>query len=411
MNPTPRLSGLRRTLDEIVKDYPASITAIEHLKKTRVPNAASFDLSHPGAGVYSAIVAIVALVQHIDGPGSTIAVANVEKYWSSVLHPWIVFLLRQICQLEGEPSTPEGIDAFENILASIPPVLALPLPRFANMYPVSHCFDPTIKPLVVQIWLRAVEQHHITWGPWSGLMAYMAKSWPALVPSLDYTHDINLGSVFLRHLECFTQAITTLPFVSNIANFLNVISLDGNIQECPIFVCGSLREATIGALVRLTSGLARRKRKGYASDKLKKEALREAIFVAIRLLTLVIVDPSSVVSALNAGVLEMIVKVHKCFSIEEQRADLSTNCLTLLDTISTYLIWPSVLRHFVKTRKKLPASSRLEMEMKTKDELVWEAWESTKAKANELGDFWRDLKKQVSPLCNYHQLTPLSAQA
>ncbi|KAL0567686.1 hypothetical protein V5O48_014309 [Marasmius crinis-equi] len=257
MASTWKSPGLRR-LSEIVKDYPTSITVIEHLRRTRLPNATSFDLSHPGDDVNSVLVAIMALVKHLDSPRSLMAIVNTEKYWSPVLRPWAVFLLSQICR--REPSTPEGFEASEIIRASIPPILALPQQRRRDViHPVSHSSDPTIKPLVVQIWLQAVERHHISWGPWSALMTCMAESWPALLTSLGYTNDSDLGPTFLRHLNHLSEDITTLPTssVSNMANFLSVISLGGNVQKSSLG-CGRLRGATIAALVRVISGLIRK---------------------------------------------------------------------------------------------------------------------------------------------------------
>ncbi|KAL0574997.1 hypothetical protein V5O48_006965 [Marasmius crinis-equi] len=395
--------GSRRLLAEVVKEYPSSIIAIEHLRRTRIPNTGFFDLSYPGADVNSVIAAMMALCEHLDGPRPSVAVGNIEKYWVSVLRPWVVFLLHQICR--GEPSTPEGVDIFENLLAVIPPILAIGL---GYIRPAStNTPDSAISPLIFHIWLRAVERHHISWGPWSALMTYMTESWPEIATSLGYTDDSNMQSIFLHHLDYLTQVITTLPasFVSNIANFLCVIYLGGSAQES-LLGSHSFRKATIPALVRIISGLVRKRKtlRHASGGSYEREAARRVVSLATRLLTLVVVDPSSVAAALDAGILKVIIKAHRCLFVRSHHDGLTASCVTLfccvLDNISIFLIWPSVLRRFLKSGKTTPT---LEMELKTKNGLVWEAWERTFAKANELGDFWKDLKKQISPLCNYDQ--------
>ncbi|KAL0578661.1 hypothetical protein V5O48_003327 [Marasmius crinis-equi] len=400
--------GSRRLLAEVMKEYPSSITAIEHLRRTRIPNAGSFDLSHPGTDVNSVIAAIMALCECLDRPRISVAIGNIEKYWGSVLRPWVAFLLGQICR--GDPSSPEGVDAFEDLLAATPPIVAIGL---GHIHPDStYVPDSAISALIFQIWLRAVERHHISWGPWSALMAYMTESWPEVASSLGYTHNSNLGGTFIRHLNYLTQVITTLPtsFLGNIANFLCVISFRGNVQDSSLG-CHSFRRTIIPALVRIISGLVRKRKslRHASGGSYEREAARRVVSLATRLLILFVADPLSVVAVLDAGILKAIIKAHKCFFVASDDGDLTTSCVTLfchiLDNISIFLIWPSVLRHFPKSGEGKPA---LEMELRTKNELVWEAWERASAKAHELRDFRKDLKKKVSSLCSYNQVSLLS---
>ncbi|KAL0569253.1 hypothetical protein V5O48_012718 [Marasmius crinis-equi] len=396
-------SCLRQPRVEIMEKHPASITAIDCLRRSRIPDAASFNLSYPGADVNSVIVAIVALVEHLDGPSPSVAIANIEKYWSSVIHPWVVFLLRQICR---EPSPPKGVDAFETILATMPPLLALPSSYPEDTHPTSHSSDSAIRPLVAQIWLQTVERYHTSWGPWSGLMTNMAESWPAFVAPLGYPNDSNLGYIFLRHLKRLTKGIATLPtsLVTDLADFLCVISLDGDIQESSLGR-PSLRGAVVPALVRVISGvICKRKISRSAGDRNNERvAARRLVHVAAHLLLLVVDDPNSVAKALGAGILKAVINAPGWVFTESDSASCATLFRLVLDNISIFLAWPLVLRHFLKAGKRIPVLGRLEMKLKAKNESIWEAWERTKAKANELGGFRRELKEQVSPLCNYDQ--------
>ncbi|KAL0575488.1 hypothetical protein V5O48_006492 [Marasmius crinis-equi] len=405
----PSEPGSRQDRAETVKEYPASITAIGRVRRTSIPDAASFDLSRPGTDVNSVIVAIVALAEHINGPGpsASVAVANVERYWSSVLRPWVVFLLRQICR--KRPPTPEGVDAFENILTAMPPLLALPDRRSGDQ-PTSHSSDSAIKPLIAPIWLQSVERHHVSWRLWSGLMTNMADSWPAFATPLGYTNDSNLGYIFLRHLNHLTKGLATSPasLVTDLTNFLCIISLDGNIHESSLGF-PSLRDATIPALVRVISGVIRKRKISRSVDdwRNKRVAARRLVHVATQLLLLVVDSPGSVARALDVGILKAVINAPRWYFAESDSASCATLFRLVLNNISVFLAWPLVLRHFLKAGKRIPDLGRLEMELKAKNQLVSKTWECTNTKANELGDFWRELKEQISPLCNYNRVSPL----
>ncbi|KAK1223286.1 hypothetical protein PQX77_013824 [Marasmius sp. AFHP31] len=414
VNPSVNFDFLRKA----VRRFSTSREAVDQLKELGVPPA-RLDGSSPDTrldAVVDIFGALAAIMRGFHGEReANVAAEDVKANWVSTISPWTKLVLEDIVLNKEGPTTPEGIELLDNFLLAIPAFLILPgKDHGRNHAIVIKRQSPYLQPLLTQAWLRVIDTGHRTWGIWSsalvGLSACVlgdAKK-PKTIGDGPYKEDVELGLMLIRHLNNISARIPTMTSAELDDSKLFLLSIgEETFAGEPPFTYKELHGYSIQAVVRfLDAVLCKQKGLRKARDNEKTRLLLDmAVISCTAYLDQLLKGSDSVGDCLKSDILKVIFKAYpEFYTFQESRREsgdrLYYRFMKILNVISRFLIYPSVLHEFVSAAKSI--SIQLEEKLEVHSKAVWLCWVQAKAKAYAIRDLRRELRRDV-PICGHRE--------
>ncbi|KAL0068186.1 hypothetical protein AAF712_004846 [Marasmius tenuissimus] len=411
--------------------FPTISSTLEQIRRIGNPTH-SIDISHPDTKTLNAIEVIGALACHMQAKGPLTA-AFVRRHWSTFFSRWIKFLLEKFILVEPQnsPNTPQGVDAVEHILTGVPIFLSFPEDGAADEIIAVVSASPYLLHLVSQVWCKTIDTSHHTWGTWTiALGIVVAGSHPQYTPpqirdpstpTLYRAKQGNLGEILSRHISHEAQRLPTMDLrdLGYFKMFMMVICQPRCFDtEHPTMLHKNL-QYSVPAYVAVLRGLLH-KRKSLRNASIDGRECTDAQQIAMPMMISLseprMHDPYRVREMLKDGLIEAIFKAYPCFFLNTAAAEPTVgdpfgNCAVgIIELISKYLGYSSVLRQFLRTVKKITdAPGDLEGKVRGKSSAIWSSWEGAKAKANGFYRLYQNVKETgmcSSEECRTHQVLP-----
>ncbi|KAF9254688.1 hypothetical protein L218DRAFT_452550 [Marasmius fiardii PR-910] len=326
--------------------------------------------------------------------------------WDTCVGPWILFIVGKIILAEDGPTTPEQVERLEHALFFIPGSLFFHgSDKEALVINASMDSKPSFRPLLIQAWIKTIDEHHPTFRLWLLVMGGLV-----LVP-LDagtipkdlfdiagygpYKNDDELGLILIRHINFEARRIPTILYA-------RVSPLHHRM----------VRTYTISSMTHLLSSAFKAKLflDESSSDNEQRRTLLHFIAVeSLNVLNRLMDSPGLVVEGLDAGIVKVIFKIHPLyFSLDDMSGASDTKLLpALTDTLqqtSKFLIYPTVVRRFSRISRKISARGDLEDGLKSNSTPIWNVWVQAKEKAATLCNQRRELiESGVLILCAWEE--------
>ncbi|KAJ8074135.1 hypothetical protein PM082_012427 [Marasmius tenuissimus] len=367
--------------------------------------------------VASALGALAGVVRGLHGKErALVAVEAVKAKWTSRIEPWVKWSLKHVVLDQKRRLTPPIVDFIDRILLAIPIFLAFPGVSYGRSHTVVlKRQSPDLQPLLTQTWLKTMDTSHRTWGLWCICLVGFASTVigesvkPSTIGDGPYEENEELGRMLIRHLNI--QITPLIPSMSTAeleyANtFLLTLSGVCFVNHTP-FDYFELRALSIPASVRLvyTMVCKRKTLRRAHIDSPEMVLSLEIATICTTFLAGSIQGASYVVDAVKAGIIGAIFETNpKLFRCKERNSPLDHRLyfpfMKIINTISRFLVYPAVLHEFLRAAKPIVSSERLESDLKTNSEDLWECWERTKLKAFALKNLRHELRKTGPPSCS-----------
>ncbi|KAL0060742.1 hypothetical protein AAF712_012474 [Marasmius tenuissimus] len=394
-----------------VARYPTPARAIGALKKLGPPPT-KFNISHPSLTLQCVCQILAAMASHMKAQRA-VAASQVRINWVSVLDPWVDFLLRNFIIGPDRPTTAAGMNVFECSITAISAIIDLPDGKAKMLKNVS----PNLQHLVTQAWYLLVDIDHANWGPWSCALVSLAHSDvdPEMVaqpppPPEDpncpvlYKEDAELGKILLRHLTTRVQRLRTMPN-EEFSFFKAYLMLLTMAPQCfsdmnPIYLRTHIR-GTLAASLDMISTLLPLKRKTLETKSIDSQEYKDAhdlVLLSLMTLDRCMHDPIWVEQVLQGGFIRSIFLADRRYlEMDEKHKTRPEGRIAewagkVLDYIANYLVYPQVLRQFVRYSKR----EALEPEvLKEKGSIsLWKSWKNAVGKSEVLYDLRQMLKEE-----------------
>ncbi|KAL0057952.1 hypothetical protein AAF712_015392 [Marasmius tenuissimus] len=387
-----------------VARHASSRVALVHLRSLGKPPSSmnSSILFDRSPVLLSVIITLGVCLYGSKGPREvSFAMSQVRTHWDSSLSPWLQFLIRELVLWEDGPSTPEGVEILEQSLAAIPIFLLEVISKDDNIL-------KPLQSLVIRAWIKTIHDDHSSWGLWSHLSGYLTESTKRDIvgflgePYCEDDRTTRLGLLFVDHLNRTAQQVAKMELESldDLRCFIVCHThdrtwFDGSLS--PMYrpeVAG----AAISGLVRILSGI-RKRRFVSDSDLETKEVMHQLLRAVLgHMVYHHVTDPLSIEEALQAGIIKALLELPSTRAWDSRLEEVSRK---IIDQVSIFLLYPTVLRRFWKSNWKIIGSGPIEGDTKQVPTGLWNCWKSLEAKAVDIRTFRQTLKSRVSPLCSY----------
>ncbi|KAL0056755.1 hypothetical protein AAF712_016637, partial [Marasmius tenuissimus] len=268
--------------------------------------------------------------------------------------------------------TPEALDATERALIFIPSMLTLEGLDNKDHIPVLKKSTPYLHPLFMQVWFKVLDTHHPSWGYWSVIVSDFAPNNLAqqmeLAPMYKegpYIGDEITGPVVARHLRALALKIDRIPlkelilveefvkFVPNVWKRSSADPFDSPITQRPMVHAFSF---FIARLISRRTSLAE-----ATVDSMECTYSYTIATLLASLLKSMIDEYPLAIEVIKSGLVRAIFRAYPCLydlsherSVSlEPRASLVHWLGGILDQISTFLIYFSVNRTFIRDKKRI----------------------------------------------------------
>ncbi|KAL0069979.1 hypothetical protein AAF712_002876 [Marasmius tenuissimus] len=392
-----------------------AVTAIARLRQLGRPGPLQHvDINQPSRDIQVALTYLGALAEQSCGPGSSRTRIQIRANWSSLLERWVKFFLERFIVVIEEPTTSDGVDTLNCALTCIPElILSLEL----GNNPAPH-----LENLVVQAWLKVVDKNHPSWGPWSLVLVGIVMDRPTtttLIPVAtspvlyQLEGDPALGLILIRKLDILVEYLPTMDPL-HLSYFHAFFTLIINTDQCfrngrPILLECNRPELLIRSLLRVlrTVFYKRKLAPGLEPGDLDRNDPEHIVHfvacVSLSLLRNVEHNPLDVLEVLEYGIIDIMSKVPPLyFLLDSESRSLSTCFVAVLEVISRFLVYETIMRRFIRKTQKIRSSEDLEQRLRSVSEPVWGAWVRVKDKALVLYDVYRGMKRSKG-LCSFPQ--------
>ncbi|KAL0567029.1 hypothetical protein V5O48_014966 [Marasmius crinis-equi] len=328
-----------------------------------------------------------------NGPSeASSTIIQIRNHWGSSLNPWLQFVIRDLVLCEDGPSTPEGIDILELTHSVIPAFLL-------SIYSETPHILKTLQPLITQAWFRVLDNHHCSWVTWTRLTAGLAQMQERVVLlSEPYPEEQPLRLVFVTFLHQSAHQVKTMDIerLHDLGYFMvchnpHLTCFAGSIS--PMYH-PETQGSAVQALCRIISVLV--KRRSLSDSREEKEAMYHLLSLALGHVVYHVREPRMVVEILQAGIVKDLLELQQPSAAERRLEEVSCE---ILDQISAFLLYPSVLRCFWRTNESILGSQAMMEWSSQQTENMGRCWKSLEEKTMDLQSLRRRLKERVSPLC------------
>ncbi|KAK1235512.1 hypothetical protein PQX77_001259 [Marasmius sp. AFHP31] len=406
--------------------FPDAIRAIEYLRKAGSPRPATFDVLNPSHRIQKAAEAISALSSYTKRFHET-TVTQLRAHLVPVVSPWVALFLLEAVLYYGDHPTPTGTNIIiDHILFSVPPLFFGLFPQDLKL--IGHT-TPTLRPLVAQIWLYLLDIRSNLLGWWSTVLHRLVNNFDNPGAPLEFSHvagvprpyrvDTNLGRTILGHLDSSIGHLRKMnPLELTDFNMFVIVSMAVK-QHFPEADVDPLWENanidwTLRSIVRILNVLLRKLKplpdrpiEGPAS-----EAVYRIVASAMRVLPLSLNSASKIRHIVDSGIIQALYHAQEYFyQIDEVHGDKAPTpkdrflpgVSRALGLIGTFLVYPSVLRSFVRSTRKFPKAFPRCIQ---NSEQVYKAWMDITRKAESLQVVWHTYKQKCR--CEFRRCTLLA---
>ncbi|KAF9258259.1 hypothetical protein L218DRAFT_739665 [Marasmius fiardii PR-910] len=391
-------------MKKAIERFPTARSAIDGLRAIGKPQKGLLkDSLYPAGEVETFLAMAGSLAVCMRGrtrQEQQVAVLLTRNNWTSLIAPWIMLTIEELILPDLESETPYTSNTRELAMWIIPYLLYPPKLHARIDFSLRELRDetPELAILLSRVWVKVIDQHHRTWGPWANLLASIVRGDLVQGPTHSTTYEIfkslhPLGHIILRHINDETPRIPTMNN-DELVGFNNFILLANSDQyggSGPLNAEG-VEKNSLPALIRLASGLLY-KRKILREPGLNSE--REASIVTLVLNNILkMMDGSVRVSeAIESGIMVALIRAFPCyFERDDPRLpQFEEHALKLLDRVSMYLVYPSVLHQFLRSSKKIMRLKEIQKQLRSKSKVLWGAWERTRKKAAKFHNIRQEL--------------------
>ncbi|KAF9259973.1 hypothetical protein L218DRAFT_628445 [Marasmius fiardii PR-910] len=244
--------------------------------------------------------------------------------------------------------------------------------------------SPDIPQHAAEVWAKVLGNHLPGWWDWTTLMTsivFSLTSFQSDRSSEGYgvsgsgvcEGNNQMGIAFLSHLDYQTQRFSdmTLDEMRVFNGSLVLMESATFKNQSPLYL-ESVREHSLPAVIRILSCVLRGRPNGAEFA----ECVFGIISISLNHLFELMNDYHWVAEALQHGVLKVILNVNpflfQCESLLGTRIGaLSDRLVALLQRVSTFLLYRSVLHQFSIASQKIEKSGKLESRMKASSGTVW----------------------------------------
>ncbi|KAL0563778.1 hypothetical protein V5O48_018286, partial [Marasmius crinis-equi] len=349
-------------------------------------------------------------------------------HWASLLGPWIAFILQEVIQ-SGDG---EGLVVISGLVErsnwTVPIFLTClhnaymfrPQPRTAEIESYYNRV-PNLKALVARRWFGAVKQNHPSVWAWSSLLykivvisADQLATIKCIIDGIPASPD-EADFVLIQRIHHEAQGIPTadsldFPDLKSFLFISRLIFQDDSRLESKV-IKATMVPAMAGFTFRL---LHRRKslREISVTDPECERAHSLAVDGLFHTAHAARDRYQPIHQIIDAGFIPALFKAMPCFFERDARSrypdKIPEMLCQILERVSKFLIYPTILRLFLRQTKRAVSGGdleRLEREMRNKSEELWDCWKHAHAKALFLREVRGDLKSAgILLACSYKKV-------
>ncbi|KAL0069932.1 hypothetical protein AAF712_002827 [Marasmius tenuissimus] len=399
--------------------FKSASGALAHLRRLgRPPSSAALgliDYMSTLEVVLEVIATLTATMRGLNGRNASESVVfTIKEEWKSVIGPWIMFLLNVVVSAGDGPSTPQAVEVVNQTLTLIPSMMSFP--QGSNTASAITQTSPHLFSLLVQVWCKVIDENHPTWGTWSSLLFDYAppdrlkRRVPTHIETPPDDKDEIVGRLIVRHLQRESLRITTMSLeeLNSFKTFVGCLPVAYFIGPRTALSLISVRRLVVSLCSYILSQLlSERKSLSRATSKSPECLLVHDIATLLAgYLEPFIDEPVWVVEVMNAGFIKAIFKAYPClFEAGRQRPVYLDQSLTywlckILDHISKFLIYSSVIHKFSRAERKITANEGAVRGLELKSEALMQRWGVASEKAMVFRTFRQSLKDDLGLLCD-----------
>ncbi|KAG7094423.1 hypothetical protein E1B28_008023 [Marasmius oreades] len=381
-------------LEEAKKLFPSGPRAISALRRIGQPRSAILQSTNPSREVRTFLQILGSLGMDIPQTTETL----IKENWTSFLAPWTFFVLEELVLSDRDPQTPAAWVTYNAALWIIPSFIRL-LRSKEIILRTLRDLTPHLSTVFARVWLKTVDQHHLTWGAWSAVVADIyLDDIAAKVSACDMRLTEILyraGTISLRHIHREIPRVPTMTSqgISDLNAFLAVLNPYGG--PGPLFHV-ERSEATLEALIRLLFALLCKRKKSQDAESSSIGYELTSAKILFEHIDYIMDGNIRVSQALEGGLVVALVKACPYYfspnesAPADQRFDVQAS--QFLERIAQFLVFPSVLHQFLRSVKAVTKSEKHENKLQEYSTLMWNVWDRTKRKALYLRAIRSDLK-------------------
>ncbi|KAJ8085328.1 hypothetical protein PM082_004124 [Marasmius tenuissimus] len=349
--------------------FKTAALAILYLRTNKAPNTSTpLDVPVPPR-IRKAFDAISALFTFMKTEQDT-----TSKYLANNLVPtlskWIAFFLLQLVRSVNSPTSDVGVNSiFKDLLMIVPSLF------MGDSHIDSggiRSVAPSLHHLVCQTWIHVLHNRPTLLGPWSLVLGKVATTSPSADQSVimglphPYQVDESLGGKMLEHLErgigCLRiMGVQELLYFRRL--FLVIHSVRHHFPEAeiePVWVLANFAWA-IRLQVQMIKVLVCKRKISPLTTNQESKIIYHLAVQALRLLRQGFISPSKAQHTIECGIIPALYHARESFytidvihghmlSPEER---FFREVARTLDSIGSYLVYPEVLRSYIRHTKKL----------------------------------------------------------
>ncbi|KAL0568202.1 hypothetical protein V5O48_013786, partial [Marasmius crinis-equi] len=415
-------------LRAVLKRFPTAQKAISALTRLGAPpTVLDITQDEPGWTVIYAFGSLFHAMRHPRSQNALDAIRDIKANWELCIAPWLGALLRAMVAKSDDKEN----DVFEQGLIVIPPLISCNMrseasesqPDYGPVHRM-HLGAPYIRPLVIRIWLKMVEQRHQTRKTWTlssvyyafGLFENLATRTRDRDEALSYLDiqpaltEVDVGMVVVKFLNDVRKDFGRLDNdgILELSKVLGIADHQGMAPHKPLYNRKIARYAT-PVLVKLLALFLFKWRALPPIRSIVFQWCYKAVVAILGHLTYVLQRGRVwIEEALDAGFIRTVFRADPKFLYYEQYLDavpIPTKASQLIgelfNCINRLLVWPSMLRQAWRWIKKIEKEG-YEMSMshvQTKTHW-WSCWVRMKEKAGIYRDMMRAMKEEECFCCN-----------
>lgn len=402
---------------EAMRRFPTGRGVVRRLQQLGTPSTCNAASTYQDEDILYVVYAFEALSIYISFKPCQATINSYYNYhtWSTVLFPWIVFVLQNFVIAR---SCNPGSLAFPSIrnhaMLFIPGLISC----FKLFNGGDKDIDRALSSLIMRAWCHVIAEQHISWTVWCDHLndrSPVFKGFTDVAEKLDMDED-TLGLAYINHIDtCATNILRRMTgkVLLDFGTFL--IYLRGQffiknqdpdptrrLERSYPFKSFRLRGLAVRAFQRLLTRCLARANSPLPDDTELSRAdslpLYRILYLTMGPLNLCIGSRLSVLEALKEGLLLTTFRVctHDSGSersdYTEMASEINEHASNILRAVARCLFCPAVLHTFVKAQRAVSKSTSLENRLQTMAPDVYIVWVQVLSKAAELNSFRNSLR-------------------
>ncbi|KAL0578269.1 hypothetical protein V5O48_003713 [Marasmius crinis-equi] len=404
--PDVKMAELGIPVDDVTNAlarYPNFMSALLSLRKLGSP---PLGVDHSGGTDKAALVCAILLSLAAQVKERQLKTHLIAMHWLSVFGRWTEFVLRNVILAQERPDNEAALENFERSVASLGVLL-----RFSEEDTVLvKGASPHLQSLAVQAWYLLLNLGHPIWQTWSAMLWDLRRTdtGPPL-PShstvlVPYRNDIERGQILIKHLNLLINDITSRRtkefdalhmFLMQLTTTKTQTALEHNPMLSSPDVALALR-----AMTQLVTILLLTKRGSIREETVDKNAYctaHDLVLMALDFIIRSIHRQSQIRQVLEDDILTSIMHTNpRYFAFDESDhaqpvQKISHFSSMVINQIATFLVYPTVLRQFIRSSRKVEVNVDSITEMGARE--LTTAWENAIGKASSLHKFHQKVRK------------------